>query len=88
MDELQSRIRKYYPEAERKAGKEGRVTMAFVVGADGSIRDIRVQASGGADFDAAAEKAVRAMRFSPARKAGAPAAVEISERIDFQYDGK
>jgi protein TonB len=87
MDELQANIRKYYPEAEHAAGKEGRVTMAFVVGEDGAVSGIRVASSGGAAFDAAAAKVAAAMRFSPARQTGKPVSVEISETIDFQYDG-
>ena len=85
---LQADIRKYYPEAERRAGREGHVTMAMTVAADGTVSGLRVQTSGGADFDAAALKAVSAMRFSPARKRGRPVPVEINQQIDFLYDGK
>jgi TonB family protein len=88
LDDLQANIRKYYPEAEHAAGQAGRVTMALIVGADGSVSGVRVQASGGANFDAAAKKVVAAMRFEPARDAGKPVPVEISEVIDFEYDGK
>jgi len=88
LGELQANIRKYYPEAEHSVGKEGRVVMGMVVEVDGSVDNVRVVTSGGADFDAAARKVVRAMRFSPARMAGAPAAVEISESVDFEFDGK
>jgi vitamin B12 transporter len=88
MEELQENIRKYYPEAEHAAGKEGRVTLALIVGADGAVSGVRVETSGGADFDAAAAKAAAAMRFSPAHEGGKPVAVEIDEAIDFQYDKK
>ncbi|MFI5348465.1 MAG: energy transducer TonB [Elusimicrobiota bacterium] len=88
MQDLQANIRKYYPEAEHAAGKEGRVKMALVVGADGHVSDAHVVTSGGADFDEAAKKVVLAMSFAPARSAGKPAAVEIEEEIDFQFDGK
>ncbi len=88
LDELQADIRKYYPEAERRAGKESHVTLTLDIGADGAVGGIRVAASGGADFDAAAQKAAQAMRFAPATKAGAPVAVEINEGIDFQTDAR
>ena len=88
LDDLQANIRKYYPEAEHSAGKEGRATIGLVVGADGTVRDVRIETSGGADFDEAARKVVLAMRFSPARSAGKPVAVEISEEIDFQFEGQ
>ncbi len=88
LDDLQTNIRKYYPEAEHAAGKEGRVMLAMVVGADGSLREIRVETSGGAAFDEAAKKVALEMRFAPAEKAGKPVAVEISEGIEFQFDGK
>jgi TonB family protein len=85
---LQINIRKYYPEAEHQAGVGGRVTLALVVGADGSVSDVRIAASGGVDFDEAAKRVVLAMRFAPARKAGKPVAVEIDEVVDFQFDKK
>lgn len=88
LDELQANIRKYYPEAEHRAGKEGRVTMALVVAADGSVSQVRVETSGGPDFDEAARKVVLAMRFSPAHDGPSPVAVEITEAIDFQFDRK
>jgi TonB family protein len=88
MRELQARIRKYYPEAEHRAGKGGHVMLTLVVGADGKVSKARVETSGGADFDEAALKVARAMRFSPARMNGAPVAVEITEGIDFEFDGK
>lgn len=86
--ELQADIRRYYPEEERKAGKEGRVMVAMTVGADGKVRDARVETSGGAAFDAAALKVAAAMAFHPATRGGKPVAVEISEGIDFAFDGK
>jgi protein TonB len=88
MDDLQVNIRKYYPEAEHRAGKAGRVMLAMVVGKDGSLSDVRVEKSGGENFDAAAIKVAQAMKFSPATRAGVPTAVEISEGIDFEFDGK
>ena len=88
MGDLQAHIRKYYPEAEHRAGKGGHVMLALVVGADGKVSKVRVETSGGADFDEAAMKVARAMRFSPARLNGAPVAVEITEGIDFVFDGK
>lgn len=88
LDELQANIRKYYPAAERRAGKESHVTLTLDIGVDGAVSNIRVATSGGADFDAAAQKAARAMRFAPATKAGAPVAVEINEGIDFQTDAR
>lgn len=88
LDELQANIRKYYPETERRAGKESHVTLTLDIGVDGAVSDVRVAASGGADFDEAAKKAAQAMRFAPATKAGVPVAVEINEGIDFQTDGR
>jgi protein TonB len=88
LDELQANIRKYYPEAEHRAGVSGRVNISLVVGKDGAVGGVSVAASGGAAFDEAAKKVVLAMRFSPARKAGKPVPVEINEEIEFQYDGK
>lgn len=88
LDELQANIRKYYPAAERRAGKQSHVTLTLDISVHGAVSDIRVAASGGADFDAAAQKAAQAMRFAPATKAGVPVAVEINEGIDFQTNAR
>jgi protein TonB len=83
-DELRRNLRRFYPEAERQAGREGSVLMFVHIGADGSVSQADVKVSAGASFDAAAEQVAKLMRFSPATRAGAPVAVKVTVPIVFQ----
>lgn len=59
-----------YPLRERQSGREARVTVEFDVDTAGRVLSARVIDSGGAEFDAAALRAVRQWRFEPGRRAG------------------
>jgi len=66
-----------YPAALREAGREGRVVVTMVVGADGDPRDVQVVTSSDAGFDSATVAAVRLLRFTPGAHAGRPVAVRV-----------
>ena len=58
-----------YPEAARREGIEGVVTLRFQVLATGKVGTVQVQHSAGRDdLDQAAVEAVRTWRFEPARR--------------------
>lgn len=59
-----------YPLRERQSGREARVLVEFDVDTTGRVLSARVLDSGGAEFDAAALRAVRQWRFEPGRRAG------------------
>ena len=60
-------IRPDYPRAARQRGEQGDVVLEIDVAADGSVASVSVATSSGfIDLDAAALKAVKAARFSPA----------------------
>lgn len=64
----QRAIRPDYPRAARQRGEQGDVVLEIDVAADGSVSSVRVATSSGfADLDAAALKAVKSARFSPAK---------------------
>jgi len=73
----------YPPEAEA-AGITGSVLLEVDIGADGTVLDARVIAPAGHGFDEAAVAAVKQFVFTPAEIDGAPAAVTIEYRYDFQ----
>ncbi|MGN0833518.1 MAG: energy transducer TonB [Kiritimatiellia bacterium] len=78
-------IRPQYPQGARQRGEEGRVVLEIEVGADGTCTAVRVVASCGfAELDAAAVKAARAARFTPARSGGAPVASTARLALDFR----
>ena len=61
-------IRPDYPRAARQRGEQGDVVLEIDVAADGSVASVAVAPSSGfADLDAAALKAVKSARFSPAK---------------------
>ncbi|NOZ61863.1 MAG: TonB family protein [Calditrichaeota bacterium] len=75
-----------YPEAARKAGKEGKVLVYTQIGADGKIIDAFVGHSTVRDesCDAAALQAVKSMVWNPALKEGKPIAVWIIVPVNFK----
>lgn len=73
-----------YPLRARQRGVEGYVTLAVLVGEDGSVRDVQVlQADPPGTFDDAAIEAVRGWTFEPARYQGAPVAVRAQQTLRF-----
>jgi protein TonB len=74
-----------YPDAALRKGIEGWVEMAYVVGADGKVTNVKVLASDPAGvFETAAAKAMSRVRYQPAMQNGKPAAVSTKLRIAFR----
>jgi protein TonB len=73
-----------YSEEARKAKYQGTVVLWVVVGPDGRPHDIRVQRTLGMGLDEKAIEAVRQWKFEPARKDGAPVAVQINVEVNFR----
>lgn len=73
-----------YPDAERRARRQGRVVVRVVVGTDGLPTDLAVVESAGPGLDAAAIEAVRAARFTPGLVGGEPVPVVMSIPIIFR----
>lgn len=72
-----------YPEVAMRAGLEGDVFVAFTVGADGSVRDVRV-VRGPDIFRKAAVEAVSKFVFEPAVQNDRPVAVKMTMPIRFR----
>jgi len=79
-------IRPVYPEAERRAGVEGRVFLQFLVGVDGSVSDVTVTRSLTPALDAAAVEVVRRARFRPGEMCGHPTETRFSLPVNFRLD--
>ena len=76
-----------YPEAARRAQREGVVELEFTVGVDGRATDIKVSKSaGGFGFDDAAIDAVKKWRFTPAKRGNesVPQRVKIPIRFSLK----
>lgn len=85
-DELVTNIRRFYPEAERRAGREGTVTVHVHLNRDGRVAGADVVRSAGALFDEAARKVVASARFSPARRGDRAVSVRFAQSIDFRLE--
>jgi TonB family protein len=71
-----------YPAEALKTRREGVVTLAFLVGADGSMVESKVEKSSGhADLDEAAHAALALCKFKPASQDGLP----VREWTQVQY---
>ncbi len=76
-----------YPTACRRRGIEGEVVVELLVGEDGAVREAKVRVSSGCEeLDAAALAAVKAARYRPARRDGAPVAASDSIRYVFRLE--
>lgn len=74
---LRQWVQPEYPASARAAKAEGRVTVHFVVEADGSVTRASVAKSSDPQFDAAALAAVQRWTFSPALSEGRPVATVV-----------
>ena len=84
-DEVLENLRRLYPEIERRAGREADVIIMIHIGVDGSVRGVDLQSSSGANFDEAARKVGKLMRFSPAIGLnGRPVPVRMGQPINFR----
>lgn len=85
-DELVANMRRFYPERERRAGREGSVTMALHISAEGKVEPGEVLSSAGTAFDAAAREVARRMRFAPAVGRNGPVPVKFPQSFVFQLE--
>ncbi|MBL8022951.1 MAG: energy transducer TonB [Elusimicrobia bacterium] len=84
--ELVKNIRRFYPEAEWRAGREGRVVAHIHLNKNGGVSGVDIGTSAGVLFDEAAKKVLSLAAFSPARAGDRAVAVKISLPIDFQLE--
>jgi len=75
--------RPIYPQSALRERVEGTVRLELVIEADGRLGDLRVVATPHPDLAIAAMTCVRAWRFTPALKGGAPVAVVATMDVAF-----
>lgn len=71
-----------YPDAARKKGVQGTVTMDVVIGADGSVKSVKVT-GGDKDLGKAAASAVKHWRYQPTISNSKPIPVETTVSVEF-----
>jgi len=77
-------LRRFYPESERRIGREGTVLLTLRIGPDGTVGPVEVAQSAGAAFDNAAKAVAFLMRFAPAEGQAGPVPVKISQAMVFR----
>ncbi|MFA6002757.1 MAG: TonB family protein [Elusimicrobiota bacterium] len=85
-DELMANMRRFYPEGERRAEREGSVVLALHISVEGKVEPGEVISSAGAAFNAAAKEVARRMRFSPALGRHGPVPVKMPQSFVFQLE--
>jgi protein TonB len=79
----------HYPEAARREGAEGVVTLRFEVLASGKVGTVQVQRSAGRhDLDRAAMEAIRTWLFEPARRGKEAVAVWVILPVRFELNAR
>lgn len=89
VDQKPSVLRKVepkYPEAARRAAREGLVNLEFTVDVNGRATDIKVVKPIGFGFDEAAIDAVKKWRFTPAKRDGESVPMRVKIPIRFTLD--
>ena len=73
-----------YPASERRAGREGRVTIRVLVGVDGRVKQAeRIGATSEAFWQATLDRALAKWRFTPATRGGVP--VEAWRKLSLTF---
>lgn len=74
-----------YPADAARRRKQGKVVTTFVVGKDGTIRDINVESGVTREVDQEAVRVIKAMpKWVPGEHEGQPVAVQYTIPINFQ----
>ena len=77
-----------YPASSRRMGEQGKVLLRVFVSAAGVADRVEIErSSGSARLDAAAQQAVRAWRFVPARQGGQAVSAWVIVPIQFSLEG-
>jgi protein TonB len=79
-------LRKYYPPQAKRNGFEGDVVLRLLIDSDGSIAKVDVVSDPGEGLGPAAARAVRELRFSPAKLNGIVVATTVPFTIHFTLD--
>lgn len=79
---------RHYPLMAKRLGHEGTTILAFRIGIDGRLTDIRVaQSSGHQELDDAAVAGARCWRYKPAMKDGKPVEVPWQASVKWTLGG-
>ncbi len=79
-------VRPDYPEAMRRDGTAGVVTVSCTIDEKGNVTDAKVIKTTNNAFSAPALEALARWKFKPAKKAGNPVPLKVAFPIQFKLD--
>jgi len=86
LSDLRAILQRFYPEEARSQGREGIVVLDIHIDTEGHVASVDVVRSGGSDFDEAAKKAAKLLRFTPAFLGSQCVAVKMRQAIQFKLE--
>jgi len=84
LSDLGAILNRFYPEEARSQHQEGVVILDFHIDTDGHIKSVDVVQSAGSDFDEAARRVAKLLRFTPAFMGSQRVAVKLRQAIQFK----
>ncbi|HWA30918.1 MAG TPA: energy transducer TonB [Rhizomicrobium sp.] len=79
---------RYYPALATRLGHEGTTTLSFKIGADGSVKDVKVVGSSGyQELDDAAIPCAQNWQYKPALQNGQPVEVPWEAKVTWRLNG-
>ena len=86
LSDLRAILQRFYPEEARAQGRQGTVVLDLHIDTEGRVQAVDVVRSAGADFDAAAIRAVKLLRFTPAFLGSQRVGVKMRQAIQFKLE--
>jgi TonB family protein len=86
LSDLRAILHRFYPVQARTDGRQATVVLDLHIYTDGHVQNVDVVRSGGADFDAAAIRAVKLLRFTPAFLGSQRVGVKMRQAIQFKLE--
>jgi TonB family protein len=86
MSELSAMLQKFYPEDAREDAREATVVLDIHIGTDGKVNAVDIVQSADTEFNSAAQRVIRLLRFKPAYAGGKPVAVKMRQAIQFKLE--
>jgi protein TonB len=86
LSDLRTILQRFYPEEARSQGRQGIVVLDLHIDTEGHVASVDVVRSGGSDFDEAAKKAAKLLRFTPAFLGSQRVAVKMRQAIQFRLE--
>jgi len=86
LSDLRAILQRFYPEEARSQGREGTVVLDIHIDTAGHVTSVDIVRSAGADFDQAAQKAAKLLRFTPAFLGSQRVGVKMRQAIQFKLE--